>query len=79
MPASLHLGAGKVLVSVVHRLELAAIDCNAGLRQQTHGATEFDKSGADLPDGAAIVFAEVSNRLVIRSKPAHKPHYLNIA
>src|SRR6516225_509269 len=36
--APLHLGTGEVLVSVVHRLELAAVNRNAGFRQQPHGA-----------------------------------------
>jgi hypothetical protein len=44
-------------------LELAAIDRHAGLREQTHCATERDKAGAHLPDGAAVVLAEIGNRL----------------
>src|SRR5262249_45368223 len=54
---------------VVHRLELAAaIDRDAGFREQAHGATERDKPGADPPDGAAVVLAEIGNCLVIGSK-----------
>src|SRR5262249_11053603 len=63
---------------VVHRLELAAVDCDASFRQQAHGATECNKPGADLPDRAAVVLAEVGNRLVIRGKPAGEPHHLDI-
>ena len=33
--APLHLGTGEVLVSVVHRLELAAVNRNAGFRQHS--------------------------------------------
>ena len=77
--APLHLGAREVLVAVVHRLELAAVDRHAGLREQAHRAAEPDKPGADLADGAAIVLAEVGNRLVIGSKPARQPHHLNVA
>ena len=32
--APVHLGAGEVLVAVVHRLELTAVDRDAGLREQ---------------------------------------------
>src|SRR5262249_29409329 len=77
-PPSLHLGAREVLVTVIHRLELAAVDRDAGFRQQAHAATERDKTGADLPDGAAVVLAEVGNRLVIRSKSASEPHHLDV-
>ena len=67
--APLHLGAGEVLIAVVDRLELAAVDCHAGLREQAQRAAERDKPGADLPDSAAVVLAEVGNCLVIGSKP----------
>src|SRR6266702_3336967 len=77
--APLHLRACEVLVAIVHRLELAAIDRDAGLHEQAHGATERDKPGADLPDGAAVVLAEVGNRLVIGNKTAREPHHLNVA
>src|SRR5271155_3227720 len=66
----LHLRPGEVLVSVVHRLELAAVNRNAGFREQAYGATEGNKLSADLTDGAAIVLAEVGNRLVIGDKTA---------
>src|SRR6266702_6189763 len=41
--------------------------------------TERDKAGAHLPDGAAVVLAEVGNRLVIGNKAAREPHHLNVA
>ena len=34
---------------------------------------------ARLPNGAAIVLAEVGNRLVIGSKAAREPHHLDVA
>jgi hypothetical protein len=75
----IHLGAGEVLVSIVHCFEFTAVDCNAGLRQQTDAAAEHNKSGADLADDAAIVLTKVSNRLVVRNKAACEPHRLNVA
>src|SRR5450830_1182690 len=77
--APVHLGAREVPVAVVHSLELAAIDRDAGLREQAQGTTERNKPGADLPDSAAAVLAEVGNRLVIGSKPTRQPHHLNVA
>src|SRR5262249_59818606 len=63
---------------VVRRLDRAAVNRDAGSRQQAHGATEGDKTGADLPDGAAVIPAEVGYRLVIRSKSPSEPHHLDI-
>src|SRR4029453_13655670 len=48
-------------------------------RQQAHGATELKKPDADLADRAAIILAEVSDRLVVGSKAARQPHHFNIA
>ena len=47
--------------------------------EKAHHAAEHHKPGADLADGAAIVLAEVGNRLVIGSKAVGEPHHLNIA
>ena len=41
-----------------------------------HSATNRAQT---LPDGTAIVLAEVGNRLVIGSEPARQPHHLNVA
>jgi hypothetical protein len=38
--APLHLGPREVLVAVVHRFELAAVNRHAGLREQAQGTTE---------------------------------------
>src|SRR5207302_10300677 len=65
--------------TVVPRFELAAVNRDAGFRQQPHTAAERNKPGADLSDRAAIILAEVSNRLVIGSESAREPHHLNLA
>src|SRR5262249_30744436 len=44
-----------------------------------HGATEPNKPGADLADGATVVLPEIRNRLVIRDQPAREPHHLDVA
>src|SRR5262245_31029583 len=77
--APVHLGTREVLVTVVHRLELAAVDRNPGLRQQTYGSAERNEPGAHLADGAAIIFAEIGYCLVIGNKPTRQPHHLDIA
>ena len=74
----LHLGPREVPVAVVHRLELAAVDRDAGLRQQAHRAAQRNKAHAHLADGTPIVLAEVGNRLVIGHKSARKPHHLDV-
>ena len=66
--APLHLRARKVLVTVVHRLELAAIDRDARFREQAHGATVRNKPVADLPDSVAVVLAGIGNRFEIGKK-----------
>src|SRR6188472_4613500 len=77
--APVHLGAREVLVAIVHRLELAAVDRHAGLREQAYRAAQRYEPSANLADGATIILAEVGNRLVIGSKPAREPHHLNVA
>src|SRR5439155_4117337 len=69
----------EVLVPVVHGLELAAIDGNARHREKTHLTAEFDEARTYLAQRQAIVFAEVRDRLVIRSEPTQQPHDLDIA
>ena len=67
-----------VFVAVVHRLELAAVDRDAGLREQANHSAQRDKARAYLTDGSAIVLTEVGNRLVIGDQPARQPHHFNI-
>lgn len=66
--APVHLGAREVFVAIVDRLELTAVNGDAGLRQQTHHAAERNEARAHFADGSAIVLAEVGNRLVIWSQ-----------
>src|SRR6476659_11016402 len=77
--ASLHLPTREVLVAGRDGLELAAVDRNARIREQTHQAAQFDKLHADLLDRWSTVLAEVGNRLVVRNEPAGQPQHLDIA
>ena len=56
--ASLHLGAREVAVAVVHRLELGAIDRNAGLGKQIELTAHDNEPAADLADRCAIVLGQ---------------------
>ena len=75
----LHLGAREILVPIVDRLELAAIDGDARFAEEAHRAAENNKPAADLADGPAVVLAEIGNCLVIGNKPASEPHHFDIA
>src|SRR5208283_648735 len=77
--APLHLGAREVLVTIIDRLELAAVDRDAGLSGKAHRAAKRNEPGADLADGAAVVFSEIGNRLVIGNEPPRQPHHLDVA
>src|ERR1700730_16697470 len=46
--AALDLALREVVVATVHGLELAAVDGNAGLRQQAHLAAQLDELRANL-------------------------------
>src|SRR5205085_2222282 len=45
----------EILLAVVHRLELAAVDRDRVTVEQMHAPAECDEAGADLADGWAIV------------------------
>src|SRR6267143_5383935 len=77
--AALDLALREVVVATVHGLELAAVDSNAGLRQQAHLAAQLDEPRTDLPDGGAVVFAEIGDGFVIRNEPSRQPHHFQIA
>src|SRR5690349_9499276 len=72
-PAPLHLRPRDVLVPVVHRLELAAVDGNARSCEQTHLAAELDEACTHLADRRTIVLPEVGDRLVVRDTAAKEP------
>src|SRR5246500_2722894 len=77
--AALDLALREVVVATVHGLELAAVDGNAGLRQQAHLAAQLDELRANLLDRGTIVPAEVGDGFVIRREPSGQPHHLEIA
>jgi hypothetical protein len=65
---TLHLRPREVLVPIVHGLELAAID---GQRSRSQGVLSRGRVRQSAPaQRQAIEFAEVRDRLVIRSEPA---------
>src|SRR5437667_7715601 len=66
----LHLGLGEVPIPRVDGLELAAVDRDARLRQQTHLATEIDEARAHPADRRAVVLADIGNHLVIGNEPS---------
>src|SRR5712664_80137 len=65
--------------AIVDRLELAAVNGDAGLREQTHHAAQRNEARAHFADGSAIVLAEIGNRLVIWSQTPRQPHHLDVA
>ena len=73
------LAGGEVLVAVVHRLELAAIDGHDRLGEQIELAAQHDELAAYLADRRPIVLAEVGNGLEVRHQPSGQPHQLDVA
>src|SRR6185295_15113999 len=69
----------EVLIAVVHRLELAAVDGDASRLEKTHLTAELNEAPTDLAQRQAVVLAKVSNRFVIGSQPPSQPHHLDIA
>jgi hypothetical protein len=61
------------------RFKFAAVDGNAGSRQQAHLAAELDEACTHLADRTAVVLAEIRNRYVIGNEPVRKPHHLKVA
>src|SRR5262249_47521116 len=76
---AIHLRAREVLVAVVDRLELAAIDGDARRRQQADLSAKRDELRTHLADRRPVVLAEIGNRLVIRNQSTDQPHDLNVA
>src|SRR5262245_42314771 len=77
--APLHLRPREVLVPVIDRLELAAIDRNTRFTKQAHRAAQRHEASTHPADGTAIVLAEIGDRLVVGNKPPGQPHDLDIA
>ncbi len=57
------LGDGVVLVAIVHRFELAAVDRNNGTGEEFEPTAKLDKLTTHRLDRRAIILAEVGNRL----------------
>jgi hypothetical protein len=75
----LHLGRGEVLVTVVHRLELAAVNGDDRFGEQIEPLAQHDELPAYLADRRTIVFAEVGNGLEVRHQPSGQPHQFDVA
>ena len=73
------LGHREVLVAIVHRLELAAVDGNNGAGEQAQLAAQHHELATHRPDRRAIVPAEVGDRLEVGHQPPGQPHQLDIA
>src|ERR1700730_2586619 len=77
--AALHLRAREILVAVVDRFELTAVDGDARFRQQAYLSAKCDELRAHLAYRSPVILAEIGNRLVIGNKPTGEPHDLNVA
>jgi len=69
----------KFFVAIIDRLEFAAVDRHAGLREQPHLAAQFDKAGTHFAQRLAVVLAEVGDGFVIRGEAPQQPHHLDVA
>jgi len=77
--AALDFRLGEVPVTVVDRLELAAVDGDAGRLQETELATEFDEPCTYLLERGSIVLPEVSDCLEVGCQSPQQPHHFEIA
>src|SRR5260370_25993723 len=76
---ALHLLPREILVAIVDRFELAAVNGDARRRQQPKLPAKRDKPRTHLADRKAVILAEIGNRLVIGNQPTRQPHYLKVA
>src|SRR5215212_1312179 len=79
VPGGVHLRARKVLVAVVDRFELAAVNRDARLRQKADRSAKGNKLRTHSADRRSVILAEIGNRLVIGNQPTGKPHDFNVA
>src|SRR5438128_12500257 len=63
---SIERSSSEVLVAVVHRLELAAVNGDDSFRKQLQLAAQHDELAAHLADRGPIVLAKVGNGLEVR-------------
>src|SRR5262249_18747921 len=75
----LHLRPREVLVAIVDRFELAAVNGYARACQQAHRSAKRNKPRTHLADRRPVILAEIGNRLVIGNQPTREPHHLNVA
>ncbi|OAP50123.1 hypothetical protein ATC00_09105, partial [Sinorhizobium americanum] len=73
------LGHSEVLVAVVDRLELAAVDGDDGSGEQVELAAQHHEPRAGGADRCPVVASEVGNRLEVRHQAAGEPHQFDIA
>ena len=73
------LAGGEVAVTVIDRLELAAVDGNDRLREQIQLAALQHKLLAHLANSLAVVAAQIGNRLELRCQATDQPHQLDVA
>ena len=74
-----HLVFCVVPIPVVYRLELAAVDCDGRLSEQTQLAAQHHKLAADRPDRGTIVPSKIGDRLEVRRQSTSQPHQFDIA
>jgi hypothetical protein len=74
-----HLGRRIVLVAIVHRLELAAIDRDNGLGEEVQPTAQLNEPAARCSDRGPVVAAEVGDRLEVRRQAPRQPHQLDVA
>ena len=68
----------EVLLAVVHRLELAAVDGDGGGIEKMQIAAQRNELRADLADGRTVVAAEVGDRLEVRRQAPGEPDQLQV-
>src|SRR5207245_203417 len=76
--ALLELVVGEVLVPIVDRLELAAVDGYDRFREQIEPPAQHDEFATDAADRLTVVPAEVGDGLEVRGQAPGQPHQLNV-
>lgn len=68
-----------VPIPIVHRFELAPVDCNGRLPKQAQLSAQHHKPAADRPDCVAIVPSKVGDRFEVRCQSTGQPHQFDVA
>ena len=69
----------KILVPVIHRIELATVNGDERIGKQVEITAKDDELLTDLANRYPIVFAEIRNCFEVRHQAACQPHDFNIA